>query len=199
MQKKQSKIFTVLTILLCALTSTITACGNNEKPPVESSTLPVEIETQYIVVTATPSPSTNTPDPCAPENIEAEVQKIHKFMREFDDASTLAGNIMKSVNNGQMQMSDLSAAIPNLQSIRRDTEDQPTPSCLVNLKTYQINHMNSVLNSLNAFLAGDQQGFDKSVLTARDQHDKYTLELARLLGLTVEPATSTTPEQTPNP
>jgi len=185
--------------LLLSLATILAACGTAPTvlpsiPPTSNNTP----EIQYIVITATPQPLTSTPDPCASENIEAEVQKIHAYMREFDDAASLAGNIMQSVARGQMQMSDLSDTIPNLQLIRRDAEKQPTPSCLINLKTYQINHMNTVLNSLNAFIAGDQQGFDQNRQIARQYHDAYTLELASLLGLTVEPA-STIPSQTPSP
>ena len=130
----------------------LAACTSNNNNPVE-----------YVVVTATASASTSTPDPCAPENVKAEVQKVHDYMREFDDASSLAGSIMQGVSKGQMQMSELSNTIPDLQKIRREAEDQPTPACLANLKTYQISHMYAVLNSLNAFLAGDQQTFDQYI------------------------------------
>ncbi|NUQ85239.1 MAG: hypothetical protein HUU11_11045 [Anaerolineales bacterium] len=180
--------------LLLSLAILLSACGNT--PPATAILTP---DTQYVVVTATPPPATNTPDPCAPENIEAEVHKIHAYMREFDDASTLAGSVMQGVSKGQMPMSELSNAIPNLQRIRRDAENQQTPACLANLKTFQISHMNAVLNSLNAFLAGNQEAFDRSVVAARDQHDRYALELARLLGITVEPAAVVTPEQTSTP
>jgi hypothetical protein len=40
---------------------------------------------------------------------------------------------------------------------------------------------------------------DQGITLARSQHDQYTLELARLLGLTIEPASIITPEQTPTP
>ena len=124
---------------------------------------------------------TSTPDPCSSENLEAEVQKIHKYMREFDDASNLAASRPRE------QLGD---AIADLQRIRREAEDQPTPSCLANLKTHQVSHMNSVINTLIAFMSGsDQQAIDQGITLAREQHDQYTLELARLLGLTIEPAT----------
>jgi hypothetical protein len=113
-------------------------------------------------------------------------------MREFDDGSTLAASRPRE---------ELAASISDLQRIRREAEDQPTPPCLATLKTYQITHMNSVINTLVAFMGGaDQAAVDQGIALARDQHDKYTLELARLLGITVEPAPSTTPpEQTPSP
>jgi hypothetical protein len=175
-------------LIICLLITSaliITACGNNSVPP------PVKVETQFVVVTATPAPSTNTPDPCASENIEAEVQKVHKHMREFDDASTLAAS---------QQREQLAGPIGELQRIRREAEDQPAPACLAALKTYQISHMNAVINTLVSFMSGaDQESVDQGIALARDQHDKYTLELARVLGLTVEPAAVVTPEQTPVP
>ena len=192
MIKKHFAYFWVLVMAAVFLT----ACASNNNNPVE-----------YVVVTATAyaPTSTSTPDPCAPENIKAEVQKVHDHMREFDDASSLAGSIMQGVSKGQMQMSELSNTIPDLQRIRREAEDQPAPTCLANLKTYQISHMYAVLNSLNAFLAGDQQTFDQNIKVARQQHDQYALELARLLGQTVVPVNTAIPAstlpatETPNP
>jgi len=175
----KTKTLSISLVLIFSLALLLSACGNATP------------ETKYIVVTATMLPvasATNTPDPCAPENIEAEVQKVHQFMREFDDASSLAGSIMQGVSKGQAQMSDLSNQVRNLQRIRREAEDQPIPVCLGNLKTFQISHMYAVLNSLNAFVSGDQQTFDQNIALARQQHDQYALELARLLGQTVVPA-----------
>jgi hypothetical protein len=142
--------------------------------------------------TAVPPTITLTPDPCAPENLNAEVQKVHKYMREFDDASSLAASRPRE------QLAD---AIADLQRIRREAEDQPTPPCLADLRTYQISHMNTVINTLIAFLGGsDQKTVDQGIALARQQHDQYTLELARLLGLTVEPATIISPAtETPTP
>jgi hypothetical protein len=61
--------------------------------------------------------------------------------------------------------------------------------------------MNTVINTLIAFLGGsDQKTVDQGIALARQQHDQYTLELARLLGLTVEPATIISPAtETPTP
>jgi hypothetical protein len=174
--------------LLMSLVILLTACGTTP-PPVASNSTP---EIQYIVVTATSLPVTDTPDPCASENIKAEVQKVHSHMREFDDASTLAASRPKQ---------ELSTSVADLQRIRREAEDQPAPACLATLKNYQISHMNSVINTLVAFMGGaDQSTVDQGIALARDQHDKYTIELARLLGITVEPSTSIlTPVQTPGP
>ena len=164
----------LLPVVLFAIVFTIilTACGNNATP----------------IPSATPT-ITVTPDPCAPGNIEAEVNKVHKYMREFDDESTVAAN---------MPQGQISGAITELQRIRREAEDEPIPTCLVTLKTYQIAHMNSVINTLVAFMSGnDQKTVDQYLALARQQHDQYTIELARVLGLTMVPLA--TPSGTPPP
>jgi hypothetical protein len=171
---------TMIVILVLSLAIAMSAC------------IPVAAPATEAVATAVPT-ITSTPDPCAPENIEAEVQKIHRHMREFDDASALAASRPRE------QLSD---AVADLQRIRRETEDQPTPSCLADLRTYQVSHMNSVINTLISFMGGaDQQTVDQGIAIAREQHDKYTVELARLLGLPIEPATIITPlpSETPSP
>jgi hypothetical protein len=115
-------------------------------------------------------------------------------MREFDDASILASN---------MPREQLSNPIADLQRIRREAEDEPVPACLLTLKTHQVEHMNSVIDTLVAFMGGtDQQTLEQGIASAREKHDQYTLELARLLGLTVVPATVpvlNTPAETPTP
>ncbi|MGE5464279.1 MAG: hypothetical protein ACM3PS_13045 [Syntrophothermus sp.] len=148
--------------------------------------------------TATLSPSnplpSDTPDPCAKGQLEAEVQKVHRHMREFDDASLLASNLPRD------QLKD---SITNLQRIRREAEDEEIPACLADLKKYEVDHMNSVINTLVSFMGGtSQQALEQGISIAREQHDQYTLELARLLGLTVVPATEpagATPEATTTP
>jgi hypothetical protein len=119
---------------------------------------------------------------------------VHRHMREFDDASILASNL---------PLQDLSGPIADLQRIRREAEDEQIPACLTNLKKYEIAHMNTVIGTLVAFLGGaDKNTLEKNIAIARDQHDQYTLELARLLGLTVVPATANatgTPAETATP
>ena len=159
----------------------LTACGNQPDPTpiVTFTTAPVSITT-----------STSTPDPCAPENIAREAEKVHKLMREFDDAALLASNT---------PLDQLNPTIANLQRIRRDAEDLPTPICLATLKQYQLAHMNTVINTMLGFLSGaNPELLNQSIAQARQQHDQYTLELANLLGMTVvaELATSS-PPQTP--
>ena len=112
-------------------------------------------------------------------------------MREFDDASKLAASIPRE---------QLSTPISNLQKIRRDAEDELIPPCLEKLKDYEILHMNSVINTLIAFLsindplavdcvdiAQNTQEADicQSIANARQQHDQYILELAKILELPI--------------
>ena len=113
-------------------------------------------------------------------------------MREFDDAATLAAS---------MPREQLSAPIADLQRIRREAEDEQVPPCLENLKSHQVQHMNSGINYFLGFMSGgDQKSLDQVFAIARQLHDQYTLELARVLGLTVVPATAiVTPEETPTP
>ena len=182
------KIHCILAILTLILSIFITACGGNSNIP--TANIPTDVPTDIPTVTAIPA-LTNTPDPCASENLEAEVQKVHKYMREFDDASALAASRPRD------QLAD---SIAGLQKIRRDAEDQLTPTCLINLKTYQISHMNSVINTLIAFMSGsDQQVVDQGIAQARGLHDQYTIELARVLGLTMVPAATPAITLTPSP
>jgi hypothetical protein len=102
-------------------------------------------------------------------------------MREFDDASVLAS---------KQPRDEVDTSVADLQRIRREAEDEQIPACLTDLKEYQVDHMNSVINTLLAFIGGaDNQTLEQGITMARQQHDQYTLELARLLGLTVVPAT----------
>lgn len=160
-------------ILLIGVVIFLAGCGGAPAPVTTTTPAPEQ-------ETAAPALST-TPDPCLDPQLEAEVQKVHSHMREFDDASILASN---------MPREQLSDPIADLQRIRREAEDEPIPDCLLTLKTHQVDHMNSVIETLVAFMGGtDQQTLEQGINTARKQHDEYTLELARLLGLTVVPAT----------
>src|SRR5215208_6515862 len=179
-------LYVLVSIIISAII--IAGCGSNPPPA------PAETPTQEEVA---PSPTVSvstTADPCSTPLVEDEVQKVHKHMREFDDASILASN---------MPREQLSDPIADLQRIRREAEDESIPDCLTTLKTYQVDHMNSVINTLVAFVGGtDQQTLEQGIGTARQQHDQYTLELARLLGLTVVPATVpviSTPAETATP
>ncbi len=178
-------ILRIIAILLVAII--LAGCGS---PPATPTT--TEVETESIPTVPVTSEASGTPDPCSLPQLEMEVQEIHSHMREFDDASILASN---------MPREQLSNSIADLQRIRREAEDEEIPDCLTNLKAIQVLHMNSVITTLIAFMGGtDQQTLDQGISLARQQHDEYTLELARLLGLTVVPAnTAGAPSETPTP
>ena len=129
--------------------------------------------------------STTTDDPCSPENLPTTVQGLNDLMREFDDASQLASN------TPAQQLPDI---IPNLQRIRRGAEDTQIPACLGELKTHQLNYMNLMIQTLIASVGGaSQEELTSGVENARKEHDLYSLEIVRLLGITLAPITSTPP------
>jgi hypothetical protein len=173
------------------LLAILAGCGNPPATPIVTET-PTEVEveatpTESPVATAEP---TETSDPCSMPQLETEVQEVHKHMREFDDASALASS---------MPREQLSSSIASLQRIRREAEDELVPGCLTRLKEIQVQHMNTVIETLLAFMRGiDQQTLEQGISLARQQHDQYLLEYARVVGLTVVPATlPPPPSETP--
>lgn len=118
---------------------------------------------------------TSTPDPCSVENLSESIKDVNDLMREFDDMSKLATNIARE---------KLPELISEMQRVRRAAEDQEIPSCLSTLKVHQIGHMNTVIDTLIAFLGGAQaETLQDGIKRAGQEHDLYTLEVARLLGI----------------
>jgi len=157
-------------IILFLVSLVLAACGT------EPGSTPIKTLTSA-PTTAPVSTVTPTPDPCAPENMPIEIEKIHKLMREFDDTALLASNT---------PLEQLNPTIANLQRIRREAEDLQVPTCLLTLKQYQLAHMNTVINTMLGFLSNaETEVLNQGIALARQQHDQYTLELANLLGLTV--------------
>lgn len=139
------------------------------------------------IATEPEAPTTNTTadDPCASENLPTTVQGLNDLMREFDAASQLASSA------SAQQLSDV---ISNLQRIRREAEDSQIPTCLGDLKTHQLNHMNLMIQTLIAFVGGaSQEDLNTGLENARKEHDLYSLEIVRLLGITLAPITTTPP------
>ena len=169
-------------IILLLISLVLFACSKKTDPtPTKTFT------TAPTIAPVSTTTSTSTPDPCAPENISSEAEKVHKLMREFDDAALLASNT---------PLDQLNPTIANLQRIRRDVEDLRVPICLTTLKQYQLAHMNTVINAMLGFLSrADSESLNQAIALACQQHDQYTLELVNLLGLTVvaEPTTNSTP------
>lgn len=128
---------------------------------------------------ATPEPSvTTTPDACAPENLTTQVEGIHRIMREFDDAVALASSITRDL---------LPDRIEELQRIRREAEDLRPPSCLQSLKDLQLVHMNTVIQTMLAFMNGaDEETVSQGLNLGRQIHNQYMIEMARAMGSTPE-------------
>lgn len=147
------------------------------------------------LLTACEKSAPGTPDPCAPENIIAGANRVNGLMREFDDAAQLAARVSRD---------QLVSIIPSLQEIRRRAEDQVVPDCLETLKTLQVTHMNTVINTLLSFVSGaDPNLLVQGIALARHQHEEYNQELARLLGATyvppsAEPTAADTPAAAPS-
>ena len=155
----------------------LTACGSQDP---------------YFTPAATLSDSTSTPDPCTAENLAGSIKEVNDLQREFDDASQLASNLARE------QLPD---SISNMQRIRRAGEDHEAPACLATLKAHQLAHMNIVIDTMIAFMGGaDTDTLDRGVAEAREEHDLYALEIARLLGITLAPVTNVPiPADTPTP
>ncbi|MBN1449377.1 MAG: SH3 domain-containing protein [Anaerolineales bacterium] len=181
--KKQLFLFLTLSLIAMMI---ISACGSSDQAPTKT---PKPTKTSAAQPVASPLP-TATPDPCAPENLPAEVEKVHKLMREFDDISLLAPDILREM---------LYPVISDLQRVRRDVEDLQVPSCLVNLKQYELAHMNTVINVMVYLLRNgpdaNPEVVSQGIAQAKQQHDQYILELANVLGLTVVAAPTTAPVQ----
>lgn len=132
--------------------------------------------------------ATLTPDPCSEANLPTEVEKVHKLTREFDDYATLASNTPQS---------QLIQVIPELQRVLRDAEDQEIPACLADLKSIQLAHMNTVVQTLLLFVSsGDVNTVANGIAQARELHTQYDIEMARLLGITLTVVTQTQPAAT---
>ena len=138
------------------------------------------------------TPTTNAAeDPCSTQNIPVTVQPVNDLMREFDDAAQLASNLPAQ---------ELPDVISDLQRIRRNAEDLKIPACLGTLKTHLVNHMNLMIQTLLAFVGGaDQEALSNGLAQARQAHDLYSLEIVRLLGVTLAPITATAPAASSTP
>lgn len=171
------RIFFLSILILSVL---LTACGTGDA---------TEAATQ-----APANAFTATPDLCSAENLPAEVARVNKLMREFDDYSSLASN------TPQAQLINL---IPDMQRILRDAEDLQVPTCLQTLKKLELAHMNLVIQILMAFLNSsntqvDTQAINTGIGQARELHSKYDIEIARLLGITLVAPPTATPGGSPD-
>ncbi len=157
--------------------------------------------TATVFLTAT---SSQTPDPCAPEHIEATIVEFDKLSREFSDVFVLAQNT---------QAAQLAPLISKMQEIRRKAEIFAIPGCLSVLQEYQLGFMNTAIaTSLllyssfpdNTTPTVTKEQIQKIVIQvnqnmaqANDYGNKYTAEMARLLGITLTPSSTSAPSSTP--
>ena len=158
--------FLILSIFVLALN----ACANQNDVSAQPSAI--------IEPTLT---ATLTPDPCSGENLSASIKEVNDLMREFDDIAKLAASVARE---------KVPELISEMQRIRREAEDHEAPTCLATLKVHQITHMNTVIDTLIAFIGGAQaEALNEGISRAGDEHDLYTLEVARLLGIPQAPTT----------
>src|SRR5215510_12559802 len=101
----------LLILLITSWTIVSAGCGATPAAPLTATAPPTQTETVIPTITS-------TADPCAPGQIEAQVQKVQRHMREFDDASTLASRTPRA---------QISSSIADLQRIRREAEDEVVP------------------------------------------------------------------------
>ena len=126
--------------------------------------------------------ATVTPDPCSVENLSASIKEVNDLMREFDDIAKLAASVARE---------KVPELVSEMQHIRREAEDHEAPTCLATLKVHQITHMNIVIDTLIAFIGGAQaEALNEGISRAGHEHDLYTLEVARLLGIPQAPTAS---------
>jgi hypothetical protein len=129
-------------------------------------------------ITATPDN-----DPCSSANLPATVKGLNDLTREFDaSASRIATSATEQ----------FPAIISDLQRLRRASEDLEVPPCLGTLKKHQLNNMNLTIQALLVFMGGaDRETLNSGLALARKEHDLYSLEMVRLLGITLAPVTGT--------
>ena len=159
------------TSLLAIFVLVLNACGKKQSPAAQSTSPEPTIS------------ATSTPDPCVGENLTNSVKEVNDLTREFDDTYQLARNL---------PIAQTPPFIADLQRVRREAEDQATPPCLSTLKASQLAYMNTAVNTMIDFVGGkDINTLNQGLTQALQEHEKYTLEIARLLGLTPISATPT--------
>jgi hypothetical protein len=146
--------------------TTVAAAWTDTPTPTFTPTLP----------TSTPT-LTATPDPCAAENLAGAVREIQDLQVQFDNLSAEAAKV---------ESEELPDKILELQELLQTALNQDPPPCLETLKDHQVKHMNFVIDTLLAFAEGaDEETVKEGIENARREHDAYTLELARLLGIEI--------------
>lgn len=158
--------FFIKSFFIVCIFMLLVACGNTQSIPTPT---PLSLLPEI----------TPTFDLCMKPALAEEIKKVNKFMREFDDYSVLASSTPQA---------QLVVVIPDLQRVLRDAQDQSVPVCLENLKKLQIQHMQTVVQTLLAFMGNsvNTELINAGIAQARELHLQYDIEMARLLGITLQ-------------
>ncbi len=123
----------------------------------------------------TPSPMpTATPDPCAPENLLAEVEKVQVIVNAFQDVAYVANFTPQT---------ELIVPILELQKARRDLQQLEVPVCEEDIKNSALNYMNATINYLAFFMGGEsQENVDAGIQNSQVLWQVVLGEFSKLLG-----------------
>ncbi len=169
---------------ILSLSILLTACSPATPKPSTSSPT---VASASAPSAAAASVASATPDLCSPENLPNSARIVNNFVRQFDVYAVLAQTTKTQPQLGQ--------AITAMQAIRQNTNAHAVPPCLTDLRRYALLYMDSVIQTMLAFQVKPQvETLNAGIKQARDYNDQYAAELARLLGVTLEPnATPGTP------
>jgi hypothetical protein len=196
--KKTGSTAIVIVLSIVAIVVIVVSLLNMRAPAEEH---PAPTGTATVVQTPT---LTQTPDPCAPQNMASTIMEFDKLSREFSDTFVLAQNTAAV---------QLSPVISEMQEIRRRAEDFRVPPCLATLKEYQLGFMNTAIDTslllFSSFTGDPNQTITQEqvnaivaqvnqLMTQTSQYgNQYTIEMARLLGVTLTPSRTPRPEAVP--
>ena len=124
---KRKIIFIILTALLISSCSIIERITALEPTPTE------------VVIEATPPP-----DPCAPENLLEEAEKVQDLVNKFQDLAYLSNFIPHN---------ELTLPLMEMQAVRRELQKLDVPNCEAAIKTASLNYMNVTINYLAFFMS----------------------------------------------
>jgi signal transduction histidine kinase len=178
-----------LTLILLLLSCLLAACGS-------------DASAQAVIETPSSTMAEPVLDRCAPVHLTAEIVRVNKLTDEFDQYTS------RALESGQSQLIQI---IPDLQRVLRDAQDQDIPACLQALKELQIVHMDAMVQTL-IYLHGHPMSasspdpntvayINAAIAQARELHEKYDIELSRLLdtALIPPPPVSDVPETVDQP
>ena len=184
-------LFSIIVIIILVVSLVLTVgVGLFVSRPASAST-PLSASTNRPNITA-------TLDACAPGNVQTATQNFNKLTRQFDDIAQVA------LNTPGNQLAPL---VTQLQDVRRSAEDFDAPPCLQTLKQYQLNYMNTYINTLLALYSAypvlsstttpqdivkqDVAAINQGMAQGNQYHKQYEVELANLLGITLPVPTDT--------